>query len=340
VVLKKLTEASGIPGQEKEVRDILKAEIDGLVDRYWVDPLGNLLAVRGDRGPRVMLAAHMDEVGLIVTHIDQKGGLRFSKVGGIEDQVLVSKRVLVGKDRLPGVIGAKPVHLQNHGEREHPIRSEDMYVDIGAKSREEAEKLAPPGTAMVFDTCYEALDERIVKAKALDDRAGCAALLEVLKEEYDLTLCVAFTVQEELGLRGAGVAAYALMPDMAVVLEGTTCADTPGAEENEWSSQLGKGAVLSYMDRASVSNRRMIEEMTRLGREQGIHYQFKRTTAGGNDAGRIHLTREGVATASVSIPCRYIHSPVSVMSLDDSDSVVSLVKAFLKSVEGGFLPND
>lgn len=339
MLLKQLSEALGVSGNEHEVREIIKDAVKGLVDEIRVDTLGNLIAVKGKgKRPRVMVAAHMDEVGLMVSWIEKNGLLRFRKVGGIDDRVLVSKTVLVGKERVPGVIGAKAIHLQEPKERENPLRYEDLYIDIGAKSKEEAEKKVKLGDFVAFATRFEEFGQRKAKGKAFDDRVGCTVLIEALKGQYDFELNAVFTVQEEVGLRGATVAAYDVDPEMALVLEGTTCSDTPGTDPEGYATEVGKGPALSLMDASSIANKRMVQEMVRLAQEHGLPYQFRRTTMGGNDAGRIHLTREGVPSASLSVPCRYIHSPVSVISLDDLENAVKLLGLFLKSIDGGFRP--
>ncbi|MBT9177175.1 MAG: putative aminopeptidase YsdC [Firmicutes bacterium] len=338
MLLKRLSEAFGPSGCEGEVRDVLTKELESYVPSWQRDALGNLIAVKlGTQGPRVMLAAHMDECGLMVSSIDKSGLLRFRKVGGLDDRVLVSKHVIVGSKRVAGVIGAKAIHLQKPEERNQVIPLSGLYIDIGAKSKEEAEKLVKLGDYAVFATEFGYLSDTVVKGKSFDDRAGCAVLAEVLRENYAFTLYGAFTVQEEIGLRGAGVAAYALEPDFAVVLEGTTCNDLPSSEEHGYCTSLGGGPAITVMDASVVSDRRMIRELERLARENDIPVQFKRSITGGTDAGRINQTKEGIPVVVISVPCRYIHSPVSMLSLKDFEYTVKLVKLFLRSIEGGFV---
>lgn len=337
MLLKRLSEAFGPSGCEGEVREILTQELTSCVPNWQRDALGNLIAVKpGTRGPKVMLAAHMDECGLMVSSLDKSGLLRFRKVGGLDDRVLVSKHVVVGSKRVAGVIGAKAIHLQKPEERSQVIPLSGLYIDIGAKSKEEAEKLVKLGDYAVFATEYGHLSDVVVKGKSFDDRAGCAVLAEVLREDYAFTLYGAFTVQEEIGLRGAGVAAYALEPDLAVVLEGTTCNDLPGSEEHGYCTSLGGGPAITVMDASVVCDRRMIAQLQRLAQENDIPVQFKRSITGGSDAGRINQTKGGISVVVVSVPCRYIHSPVSMLSLKDFEATVKLVKLFLRSIEGGF----
>ena len=340
MILNKLSEARGVSGNEVEVRRIIRREAKKHADEITMDALGNLIAVRHGTSdlPRLMVAAHMDEVGLMVSSIEKNGLLRFRKVGGIDDRVLPSATVRVGKDGVPGVIGAKPVHVQKPGERKKIITFDNMFIDIGAESKEQAEKSVELGDYATFDTQFSKMGDDRVKGKAFDDRAGCAQLLDLLAADHQVPLYAAFTVQEEIGLRGARVAAYRIDPDLALVLEGTTCADVPGAVEHGYSTTLGEGPALGLMDRTSIAHPGMLRELIRLAGEEDIPYQFRRSLAGGNDAGPIHLTRSGVPAATVSTPCRYIHSPVSMMKQSDYDDGLRLLKAFLHSIEEGFRP--
>ncbi|HEY9061773.1 MAG TPA: M42 family metallopeptidase [Pseudobacteroides sp.] len=330
MILKELTELNGISGSEYNVMEFIKSHVEKYADNIQVDSMGNLIAFKkGIKGKyKVMLSAHMDEVGLMVTGY-QDGMLKFKNVGGLDDRILPGKRVLVGDKRLPGIIGVKPIHLQERDERGVNIKLKSMYVDIGADKKEEAEVLAPLGEYIAFHSEYTELGNDVVKAKALDDRVGCAILMELIKEKYDFDLYVCFTVQEEVGLRGSEVAAYRIKPHLALVMEGTTCSDVPGVEEHSYSSTLGGGAVLTIMDRTSYSDKALVNYLYKLGEENNIKVQFKRTTTGGNDAGKIQLTGSGVKVASISVPCRYIHSPVSVMSKRDYNSCLELAKLAL-----------
>lgn len=337
--LKTLTSLSGVSGDEYEVRDGIIKELESMGVSYECDVLGNVIARKGNKGPKVIIDAHMDEVGLVITYIEKNGFLRFATVGGIDSRVLVSKRVLIGKHRTPGVIGAKAIHLQERDERNRVIPPDQLFIDIGASSKEEAERKVKQGDYVIFDTEYEELSDGIVKAKGLDDRVGCAILLEVLKEPWeDINLYAVFATQEEVGLRGAKVAAYGIEPDMGLAIEGTVCADIPGTDKEFQATRLGQGAALSIMDSGSIPNRAMLKELIRLAKENDIPVQFREATSGGNDAAAIQQARAGCPVASVSVPCRYIHTPCSLMSMSDFEAAKQLVIAFLKSVEGGFRP--
>ncbi|HEY3315247.1 MAG TPA: M42 family metallopeptidase [Bacillota bacterium] len=339
-LFRRLSEAPGPSGQEDEVRKIIREQLAGMADDVSVDTLGNLVAHRKGRGLRVMVAAHMDEIALMVSAVEKEGLLRFRKVGGIDDRVLLTKAVLVGPRRLPGVIGGKPIHLQEPRERERVIDADHLFIDIGAKSREEAERLAKVGDYAVFTTAFEPFGDGLAKGKALDDRVGCLALLEGLGalrgQRLKIDLFGAFTVQEELGLRGATVTAYDIAPDIGLVLEGTVCSDTPGTDPEGQATVIGKGPALSVMDAGTIADRRLVQFLRSTAEAAGIPYQFRRAISGGNDAARIHLAREGAPAASISVPCRYIHSPVSVCSLDDLQNTVRLLTTALKKIaEGG-----
>ena len=337
--LKTLTSLSGVAGNEYQVRTKIMEELNAMGIKYECDVLGNVIAKKGSKGPKVLVDAHMDEVGLLITYIEKNGFLRFTTAGGIDPRVLVSKRVLVGEGGIPGVIGAKAIHLQERSERSKVIPIDQLSIDIGAKSKEDAEKKVKQGDYAIFDTQFEELSPGVIKTKALDDRVGCALLFEILKESWEeIQLYAVFSAQEETGLRGAKVAAFSVEPDMALALEGTVCADIPGTDKEFQATRLGQGAALSIMDRGSIPNKAMLEHLIDLAEKNEIPIQFREATSGGNDASVIQQTKAGCPVASVSVPCRYIHTPVSVMSMDDFHSAKKLVVSFLRSVERGFRP--
>ncbi|HPT83577.1 MAG TPA: M42 family metallopeptidase [Limnochordia bacterium] len=335
MLLARLTEANGAPGQEHEVRDLIRAEVEPYAHVVKTDALGNLFAIKNPQapGPKVMIAAHMDEVALMIVGIDKDGYLKFRPIGGVDPRILVAKTVVVGKKKTPGVIGSKPIHLQRPEEREKPFTIQEMVIDIGAKSKEEAEKLVKLGDIAYFTTAYEELAGGRIKAKALDDRVGCALAIRLLQEEVSFPLIAAFTVQEEVGLRGAGVAAYQVEPDLALVLEGTTASDVPGTDEHRQATSLGEGPAITVMDRSVIPHPQLVQELFALAAEKGIKVQARRSTAGGTDAGQIQLSKTGVKVAVISVPCRYIHSPAAVMCKDDFEGAYQLVKHYLARLE-------
>ena len=342
LLIEKLSDAFGVSGAEGEVRGILAEAIRDHVDELRVDTMGNLIATKhagpdaAGGSPRVMVAAHMDEVGFMITHIGKNGLLKFSPVGGLDPRLLVGKRVLIGSDRVPGVIGSKPIHLVKQEERNKVTPVEQLTIDIGATSKETAEAALKVGDCAIFATRFSPLGHagnddgsRLVKGKAFDDRAGCAVLAALLQSRYPVELMGVFTVQEEVGLRGARVAAYALEPDLAIVLEGTICDDLPRDKEVSPVTRIGYGPAITIADRSFVAHRALTGLLIDTAEREDIPFQFKEPGMGGTDAGVIHLTRSGVPSAAVSVPSRYIHGPASVLSLDDLEHTVTLVKAAL-----------
>ena len=338
MLLEMLSNAAGVSGAEGPVRDIVLEAIRGKVDETRIDSLGNLIAVKRAAdpkasGPRVMVAAHMDEVGVMIVHVESSGFLRFRPVGGIDPRVLLSKQVLIGEKAVPGVIGQKAVHLLKPSDRGHVVPVEQMFIDIGAKDRAEAESLVKLGDCAVFATRFASLGGT-AKGKALDDRAGCAILAELLADgPYPCEIVGVFTVQEEVGLRGAQVAAYAVEPDFAMVLEGTVCDDSPKKVDVSPTTRLGAGPAISIADRSVIADRRLVDLAVATAKAIGSPYQFKQPMVGGTDAGRIHLSRGGVPSVVVAVPCRYLHSPVSLLSLSDYENTLKLAKATLARID-------
>lgn len=327
-----MTRIDGISGDEQEVRRTIIASTrqEGL--QYQTDSIGNLLVKAKSTGQsnlKVMLSAHMDEVGLMITQITDEGKLKFATVGGMDTRILIGQHVRVGLMRVPGVIGYKSIHLQDKTERESVVKIKNLYVDIGAKDKEQAETFVSLGDYAAFTSEPVLFGDSCLKAKALDDRAGCVVEMELLKEEWPFDLYACFTVQEEVGLRGARVAANRVKPDIAVILEGTTCADVPEVKEHEVSTRLGMGPAISFADRTSIGDRELIDHFVKTAEEEGIPYQWKQTVSGGNDAGRIQTSGAGVKVITLSVPCRYIHSPVSCLDTRDLENMLKLVKKAL-----------
>ncbi len=334
--LSELTNLAGVSGNENAVRSYIKEKITPFCDRIEIDSMGNLMAFRKGTencGKTLMLCAHMDEVGLIVSRITEEGFLKFKTVGGIDPRVLISKRVLVGSAGLSGVIGRKAIHLLTPDERKKAPKVKELYVDIGAKDKADAESKVSVGDYITFDSAFVPFGDGLIKAKALDDRLGCAILLELAQEPCPWDVCFAFTVQEEVGLRGARLCARRVKPDMALVIEGTTCSDLPETEERAVSTRLGKGAAISLIDGATSYNRKVAQKLYQMGEKNGIPVQFKQTATGGNDAGIIHVSAGGIVTAAISVPARYIHSPVNVISLKDYQAAKDLTRLWIQEVQ-------
>lgn len=335
--LRELTALDGVSGREDAPRRYLleKLRENPLEKEISVDPLGNILVrVIGAARPntRVMFEAHMDEVGLMITGITADGFLRFAAVGGIDEKVLPGRRVRVNGHA--GVIGCKAVHHCSKEERARPIAAEQLMVDIGAATAAEAESVVSVGDMAVFDTAYTPLYGQKVQAKALDDRAGCALLLSLLEQPPAYDVWLAFTVQEEVGLRGAGPAAYTLKPQVSVSVEATTASDIAGTAPGKEVCFVGQGAVLSFMDGRTVYDASLYRRLTALAAEHGIAVQPKRAVAGGNNAGAIQTAGAGARVAALSLPCRYIHSGTSVLSEQDWESARALLRVMADTLPG------
>lgn len=340
-LLQKLCAADGISGDENTVRELILAEIRPFADSVTIDPLGNLLIhKKGKNRPKakLMLSAHMDEVGLMVTDITSDGYLKFDEVGGIDRRVLIGKNVTVNQT-INGVIGVKPIHLTKGDESSAIPSYSELYIDIGAQSAQEAQKYVSPGDSVCFVSEFTQTTE-MIRSKAIDDRFGCLVLIDLIKSELDFETDFAFVVQEEVGLHGATVAAYTLDPDYALVIETTTAADIPEIDAQKQVCRLGEGAVISMMDKRTIYDKEMAALALKTAEEIGVKAQIKRAVAGGNDAGVIHKSRGGVRTLAVSLPCRYLHAPNCVAAKDDCESVLQLTRALASLVAKGTLNHD
>ena len=318
----------GVSGWEGPVRAYLKQELSPLGLELFTDPLGNLYAHRPGKGPRIMVAAHMDEVGMVVSGIREDGTL-FYRAAGLDSRVLPGKRVRVGPKGIPGVIGSKAIHLQKKEEFERAYSHEELYVDIGAKDKESAQEAVGIGDPIAFDSQPQRMGE-LLCAKALDDRVGCAILSSILADAYECDLWGVFTVQEEVGTRGAMAAAARVAPELALVLEGTTANDMPGLRPDEMVTQVGQGAAITLMDGRTMAPPRLYQALFQTAAAHGIPCQPRRGARGGTDAGAIHQALGGCPAGGVSVPCRYIHSPNSLCSIKDVEAAYSLVWHFLK----------
>lgn len=332
MLLETLSNCSGPSGYEGEIRKVIKSEIINYVDDIIIDKIGNIVVHKKGKGKKVVVDAHIDEVGFIIIGYNEDGTLKFSSLGGINSKVIPCKVVLIGKNKIPGIIGLKPIHLQTKEERKNNISYESCCIDIGAKDKDEAKKFIKLGDYCVFSTKFKEFGTGLIKGKAFDDRMGCAVLIEILKENYDCDLYGVFNVQEEVGERGAYISAYNIQPDIGIAVEGTICADMPNIPDHLRATEIGKGPAISIMDKTSLFNKEIINEIIEIGNKKNIPYQFRRAVAGGNDAGAIHMSGEGAKVATISVPCRYIHSSVSVCSVDDYTNTVKLLKEYLKAI--------
>lgn len=336
MLLSDLTMLAGVSGNENAVREFIYRSIRDKCDKIEIDSMGNMFALMrgtGKNPKKVMLCAHMDEIGMITSRITEEGFLKFKTVGGIDPRVMVSKRVLVGEKAQPGVIGYKAVHLQDKSEREATAKAKSLYIDIGAKNKKDAEKKVKIGDYIIFDSGYREFGNDRIKARALDDRVGCAILMELAGLRFDFDLYLCFTVQKEVGLRGATVLSNRIDPDLAIVLEATTASDTAETKPENRSAVLGKGAAISIMDRHTYFHKELSQFLYQLAKDNNIPVQYKQSVTGGNDAGAVHLACGGIKTAAVSVPARYIHSPSSVISKKDFNACRALVKLFLQEAD-------
>lgn len=341
-LLKKLTEAVGVSGAEKEVRILIRDLIADNVDEWSVDSMGSLTAIKRGTGQydmRVLIDAHMDEVGLLVTDIDSGGMLKFTNVGGFDDRALLGKLVQVGPDKVLGVIGARAVHLLKPSEFSKVVRMDAMRIDIGAKSKEAAAAKVKIGEYVAFFTEYEELaDGRTAIGKAFDNRAGCAALIELLRSDpYPFDVVAAFTVQEEVGLRGARVAAVNARADAAIVLECTPAYDLPTHRDVSPNVAMGKGVSIYVMDARTIQDPRLVAHLMATGEAHGIPYQVRQPGGGGTNTGAIQRAGIGIPAATLAVPGRYAHTPTMMMSLDDYDNMIRLAGASLRTLSPDIL---
>jgi len=341
-LLRVLSNAAAVSGDEGAVRKLVLEAIAPYADQVKVDTLGNVLAVqhaaKGRSAPRLLLAAHMDEVGLMVVDHDSDGSLRFDVVGGVNENTLLGKAVIIGPRRLPGIIGAAPVHLLNGERRETLVRPGQMRIDIGAGSQEAARRQVPLGERATFSTEFAVLDggdgrASAVRGKALDDRLGCASLIGLLRGgPYPVELHAAFTVQEEVGLRGARVAGYTVEPQAAIALDCTPSNDLPdsrGRENTQYNARLGHGPVIYLADAHTISDRRLVDYLRRTAEDAHLPYQIRQPGGGGTDAAAIQKTRAGVPVASVSVPTRYLHGPAALARTADWENTFQLLSLAL-----------
>jgi len=335
--LESFSNADGPSGWEAPVRARIVDAVRDVVDSLEVDAMGSLVARvapaggsgangngRARRGPHVMLCAHMDEVGFMVTAVEKDGRLRFRKVGGIDPRVLMGQVFRVGTGGVRGVAGVLPAHLLTNNDMNKVVPIEELFLDIGASSREESLEAVALGDLIAFDTTYEAWGS-VRKGKAFDDRVGCAVLASLVQKRPPVPVTAVWAVQEEIGLRGAAAAARRVAPDVAIVLEGTASGEAPGANEGEQKPRMGGGPTITIQDRSLMADARLVDLLERTAKKHKIPTQWKRPGVGGTDAGRIALSGSGVPAAVVSVACRYIHAPAAYLDIRDPQRVVELV---------------
>lgn len=342
-MLKDLTEVRGVPGFEHEVRDVIKRYLDGKAE-FSTDNLGSLIAKKKGTSdsPRIMLPGHMDEIGFMVSYITNEGFLKFVPLGGWWDQVLLAKRVYVRTDSgdVPGVIGSKPPHILDPEERKKVVEKKDMFIDIGASSREEAMEVfgVKVGDPIVPDSSFQLMkNEKLMMAKAWDDRVGCAMFIDVINElqdqEHPNTVYGVGTVQEEVGLRGARTVAAAIDPDICIACEVGIAGDMPGVKEEDAPPKLGKGPILFMADASMIAHRKLRSLVIETARSAGIPLQYATLMGGGTDAGAVHVHNIGVPSVCLAVPARYIHTHTSIIHRDDYDALVQLVTEIVKRLD-------
>lgn len=342
-MLKELTDANGIPGNEREPREVMKRYIEPFADEVTTDNLGSLIAIKkgSAEGPKIMIAGHLDEIGFMVTSIDDKGFVRFQTVGGWWEQVMLAQRVTImtRKGEVPGVIGSKPPHILPPEARKKPVDKKDMFIDIGASSKEEAVEFGvKPGDSIVPVCEFTVMkNEKMLMAKAWDNRIGCAIAIEVLRQLKDVdhpnTVYGVGTVQEEVGLRGAKTSAHFIKPDIGFAVDVGIAGDTPGVTEKEALAKMGDGPQIIMYDASMVSHKGLRDFVTDTADQAGIPYQFDFVAGGGTDSGAIHLTANGVPALSITIATRYIHTHAAILHRDDFENAVKLIVEVIKKLD-------
>lgn len=342
-MLKDLTDANAISGHEKEARDVMERYIKPHADEVFTDHLGSLIAKKSGQedGPKIMVAGHLDEVGFMVTRIDKNGFLYFQTIGGWWNQVMLAQRVTImtKEGNITGVIGSKPPHILTAEQRKKPVEIKDMFIDIGASSKEEAEKFGVrPGDSVVpYFEFTKMKNEKMLLAKAWDNRIGCAIAIDVLKqlqnEKHPNVVYGVGTIQEEVGLRGAKTSAHLIQPDLAFGVDVGIAGDTPGVSDKDADSKLGDGPQIILYDASMISHKGVRDLVVETAEEKEIPFQYSSMAAGGTDSGAIHLTADGVPALSITIATRYIHSHAAILHRDDFENAVKLIVEVIKKMD-------
>ncbi|SES08163.1 Putative aminopeptidase FrvX [Gracilibacillus ureilyticus] len=342
-MLKELTDARAIPGNEKEAREVMEKWITPYADRVYTDNLGSLIAEKTgeENGPKIMIAGHLDEVGFMVTRIDEKGFVYFQTVGGWWSQVMLAQRVTImtRKGDITGIIGSKPPHILSAEARKKPVEIKDMFIDIGATSREEAEEFGVlPGDSIVpYFEFTQMKNEKLLLAKAWDNRIGCAIAIEVLKrlkgENHPNIVYGVATAQEEVGLRGAKTATHTIQPDIGFAVDVGIAGDTPGISAKEADSKIGEGPQIILYDASMVSHKGLRDFVVKTADTHSIPYQYATMAGGGTDSGSIHVTANGVPALSITVATRYIHTHAAILHRDDFENAVRLLVEVIKDLD-------
>lgn len=340
-MLKELTEAPGAPGSEGPARDVMEKYIKPYADEVYKDNLGSLIARKGNNGPKILIAGHLDEVAFMVSRITDEGFIKFQALGGWFDQVMLAQRVTIHtrKGEVIGIIGSKPPHIMPPEQRKKPIEKKDMFIDIGASSKEEAEEFGVrPGDAIIPVSPFTELkNPKMLMAKAWDNRIGCAIAIEVLKrlqeESHDNTVFGVGTVQEEVGIRGAQTSVNTIQPDIAFAVDVGIAGDTPGISPDEAASKAGKGPQILLFDASMVPHTGLRDFVVDIAEEENIPFQYETLAGGGTDAGRFHLHGKGVPSLVIGIPTRYIHSHAGILNTDDFENAVELLVKVIKKLD-------
>ena len=343
-LLKKLCETPGISGYEERIQKVIKEELGKVTDEVKIDKLGNIIGIKKTKKAmsnslpkKVMLAAHMDEIGFMISFIDKDGFLRFAPVGGFDPRTLIAQRVVVhGVKDIGGVIGSKPIHILEEEEKKKATKIKDLFIDVGLK-KEEVSKIVKPGDFVTLDRDFKELNNKIITAKALDDRVGVYVMIEALKriKSCYVDIYAVATVQEEVGLRGATVSSFSVEPDLGIALDVTIASDLPGTKEEEMVTNLGGGTAISLMDSHTISNKKLVDFLRKIAEENKIKYQTDILLGGGTDAGAIQRSKSGVPVCTVSIPTRYVHSVVEMCHKEDIESSIKLICKFLENAHQG-----
>lgn len=331
-LLQRLTEAQGVPGREERVRRLVIEELSPLTDEITVDALGNVIAHKRGTGPKVMIAAHLDEIGFLVRHVDDQGFLRLEPLGGFDPKTLVAQRVTVHTETedLTGVIGTTPVHVLTEEERKKPLELKALFVDLGLEP-EQVKAKVQIGDFVTLEQTFKRMGD-LVTAKAIDDRVGVFVMIEALRalQDHQADIYAVATVQEEVGLRGARVSAFGVAPDIGIALDVTVAADVPGSKDFDRVTRLGHGVAIKIKDSSHISHPKLVRALQHLARERKILHQMEILPRGGTDAAGLQLARDGAAAITLSIPTRYLHSVVEAAHLKDIQACIDLLTAFLQ----------